>query len=428
MRKSIEKILFVYPRHDFWVQEGNAIFRCLEVMVSELKKYGVECSAFSTTEDLESVGDTNGQYGFAKIYRLPSLAARSNFYKKNIIEKSKRRIIFAIYLRLLRFCFPDGGVSLKWEFGYTKKFFKELVEKEQYDAVIFVGCPLWYVEFFLWIKKVGANFLSIYLLFDPFADNISWSKRKIRILQRQIIEDIVFKNSDLIISLPEIVKNAKYSHISRHKNKLLEIPSPNLYSGYHKQKRVDKISKKEHIVCVYMGEFYADIRNPQFMLDMFVHLPSNFELHLYFSGCEKIVDSYKKPLEGRLFLHKRVNPEQATNIMNDANILISIGNKTINQTPSKIFSYMATGLPIVNFYSNINDSAKYYLDNYPLSLSVPENDESLSASGIEKLVHFMKKNYNTKLSYEEATRNLEKYRASSVANSIYNRIQMMLQE
>ena len=65
-------------------------------------------------------------------------------------------------------------------------------------------------------------------------------------------------------------------------------------------------------------------------------------------------------------------------IMCHADILINLGNKSTNQTPSKVFDYIGTGNPIVNFHSLPDDTSKFYLEKYPMKLNILETENALS--------------------------------------------------
>jgi hypothetical protein len=58
--------------------------------------------------------------------------------------------------------------------------------------------------------------------------------------------------------------------------------------------------------------------------------------------------------------------------MRGADILINLGNKSVNQTPSKIFDYIGSCRPIVNLYSLDNDTSMHYLNSYPCKLNIKE--------------------------------------------------------
>ena len=55
-------------------------------------------------------------------------------------------------------------------------------------------------------------------------------------------------------------------------------------------------------------------------------------------------------------------------------IVLMIGNLCANQVPSKVFEYIATGKPILNFYSIENDTSLIYLNRYPAVLSAKSAD------------------------------------------------------
>ena len=54
-----------------------------------------------------------------------------------------------------------------------------------------------------------------------------------------------------------------------------------------------------------------------------------------------------------------------------------------NQVPSKLFSYISTGKPIINICENPDCPSKEYLEKYPLAISIDINDAELDNNVIE---------------------------------------------
>ena len=96
----------------------------------------------------------------------------------------------------------------------------------------------------------------------------------------------------------------------------------------------------------------------------------------------------EKSLQG-LRLHGQVPKADAVYAMKRADILINCGNITDYQLPSKIYEYMATGKPIINFILNPKDPSLYAMKNYPSVFNVlaEANDYNTVIRFIESQIH-----------------------------------------
>ena len=87
-------------------------------------------------------------------------------------------------------------------------------------------------------------------------------------------------------------------------------------------------------------------------------------------------------------------------MISNAQVLISIGNANTDMVPSKIFEYMATGKPIIHFYSTERDSCIQYYKKYPLSLLIKE-DNSYMQDNADRIIEFISKVLGKTLQYKE---------------------------
>ena len=100
-------------------------------------------------------------------------------------------------------------------------------------------------------------------------------------------------------------------------------------------------------------------RKPKIFFD--IYGDSALNLHKYLPK--------EKSLEG-LRLHGQIPKTNVVDAMKRADILVNCGNITDYQLPSKIYEYMATGKPIINFVLNPKDTSVHAMKNYPSVLNV----------------------------------------------------------
>lgn len=85
-------------------------------------------------------------------------------------------------------------------------------------------------------------------------------------------------------------------------------------------------------------------------------------------------------LDGRRNVMRKgwVSGDDLERAWSDADCLLSIAEKRGRQMSSKIFSYMATGKPIVHVYYAEDDVNVEYLKRYPLALCLRVQDDALA--------------------------------------------------
>ena len=74
--------------------------------------------------------------------------------------------------------------------------------------------------------------------------------------------------------------------------------------------------------------------------------------------------------------------------MQGAEILLNVSNSIVTQTPSKILEYIGTCKPILNFISVKNDICEGLLEEYPLSLTIfqEENKKEKHVREVEEFI------------------------------------------
>lgn len=164
---------------------------------------------------------------------------------------------------------------------------------------------------------------------------------------------------------------------------------PPLISLYNKVKNENHIFlHKDKIKFVFIGTLYKKIRNRQFLLRLFsellhTHLSDKLELHFFgdIEDCFDFFKPYKDSFSKKIFLHSLVDHSIALEAMREADFLVSIGNDTTYQLPSKLVEHMSSGKPIINLISSSNDSSLLLIKDYPLHILIMNNDISEKKQG-----------------------------------------------
>lgn len=178
------------------------------------------------------------------------------------------------------------------------------------------------------------------------------------------LESLVIRNSDKILCMKHYADS--YNKIHNEKNKLLIVEHPLLVET---NKNTKFHFDKEKINIVYTGGLFEKIRNPKYALSVFSEIMernSKIVLHIFGSGdCSLIIDSFIQKHPNQIINHGYVNSNIAEAARNNGNFLLSIGNISNNQLPSKTFEYMASLKPIIHFSKIIDDKTTQILSSYP---------------------------------------------------------------
>ena len=139
-------------------------------------------------------------------------------------------------------------------------------------------------------------------------------------------------------------------------------------------------------------------------------------LHLFtFSDCDDLIDKYVSLSSGRIIRHAPVTTEQIPDILNQANILVSVGNSTTSFKPSKLFEYLATGKPILHInQSNQHDEV---LEKYPLCIQVYPGNISETDTALE-IQQFCKAHVHKQLPWESVNTLFPQHSLENIRNTI----------
>ena len=257
---------------------------------------------------------------------------------------------------------------------YLKQINK-LCKAHKFDAAIAVTEPFYIADA---LAKANVNCARYTVMMDPYTNNPSTTKRN---REKKLRKELnVFATNKNVFALDFVGNDMEYLP-QEYVEKVVKfgIPKITISSKKSASNALDTVepSKKQHdtIDFVYVGQLYEEIRNPKLMLKMFCELPSNYILHLYGGGADRIVNQYREILKNRLICHGLVSADEAKEATNNADILINLNNKIKNMLPSKLVDYIDTGKPILNI-CQINECPSIeYTKKYPMAIDVLPNED-----------------------------------------------------
>lgn len=139
--------------------------------------------------------------------------------------------------------------------------------------------------------------------------------------------------------------------------------------------------QKDHgvIRLLFCGWLYSHIRSPQYFLDIVSRLDERFEVTFMGRECEKLQERFQIETRAKITTLPNQPYDIALKAMEEADVLINIGNAVPVHMPSKTLEYINTGKPMVNFYKFTDCPTLYYTKRYPLALNLYEEEKDMDA-------------------------------------------------
>ena len=228
---------------------------------------------------------------------------------------------------------------------------------------------------------------------DPCSTNWTLDKRDYKKVLKFEIK--MYRQATVVLTMPVIYNEVQHIIPEDCKCKFYPIELPLVTRP--PQYKIEK-SGDAKIKCVFSGLIYLGIRDPSYTLKLFKPLTKNGKVSLHMVGVKKedLPESYR---DMDVVCYGIVPADDAQSVINQADILINIGNLMTNQIPSKIFDYISQGKPIVNVCKHLDCPTLSYMEKYPLALNLIE-DNSIFDKQLTLLSEFIDKNSQERVPFE----------------------------
>lgn len=137
-----------------------------------------------------------------------------------------------------------------------------------------------------------------------------------------------------------------------------------------------KDSRKK--LFVYVGTLYKVLRNPVYSCTILKSLTTYIDMKVVFMGggdCFDILHNYQRQTNNAIEYIGMQPHDVALKYLDNADVLLSIGNKESPMAPSKIYEYISTGKPIIHFYTWDKDPCIEPLKKYGNAILIKENKD-----------------------------------------------------
>ncbi len=300
--------------------------------------------------------------------------------KENLgkLVKQGKLITAAKLLNVLLWAKVAGPHKLGHKKGIcARSWLENLIRQEEIDVAVSINCSIERGFPLLYLKEKGRLTAKWYLyMLDPFEDHEYYrTYQSIGYLRR--LQHRIMKNCDRVLATDLIYQGIAKWECPCILKKITKTEFPKIEKPEH-QECTDDISLEPgftHVVCT--GSKNEQVRNSAFALNL-CRKAEDLPVRFHFVGYGWVEDGKVKQ-DGNCIFYPPHSPQSAKNLQLKADFLLNIGNKVVNQLPSKVLEYISTEKPIINTYKDESCPAKALLESYD-SLNLWEG-ETLESAG-----------------------------------------------
>ena len=207
----------------------------------------------------------------------------------------------------------------------------------------------------------------------------------------------ILDSQDSIITTPFINQALKDSGYDIFE-KVKETGFPMICENTIENNDVFEMDRKK-INLLFCGWLYSDIRSPKYFLNIVSRLDERFCVYFMGKECDKLEERFNIKTKAKIITMDNQPYSVALSAMNQADILINIGNSIPVHMPSKTLEYINTGKPFVNLYKFDNCPTLYYTKKYPLCLNIFEGNKNIDAAA-DRFIDFCLNSINKQVDRE----------------------------
>lgn len=367
----------------FVVEKRNTPnYLCIEKIAKACSKKGHNSFILSQGYERESFYRDNIE---VKEFAVRPDFATDILNKLTIIKLKKiGQLIYKIFILLYTPMWPQRAPL------YIRRLTKrvnKIVQEEKIDVVVLTHVS---VENLFVAQRRVPNVIYIGYFLDLLVGGmkLSYMNEKIADKKARATEKKVMSYLDYAVMMDSskaLYQRKKYNYT----DKLVFLDLPMLSTEVDIQSNSELILQfKDNIVLMFVGSMAKNIRNPQYILELFTRV-KNSKARFVIVGNSDYYDVIRKygEMDNRIVYLGRKSHRESLALMQEADFLINIGNDLKNMVPSKIFEYMSFRKPIITTYKVDDDPCETPLQKYGLFLSIDERvDIEQNVSVLENFI------------------------------------------
>lgn len=261
--------------------------------------------------------------------------------------------------------------------------FKAMVyvyENNPFDVIMSLGFPMQLHEAAMKFRNKYKNVKWITYSTDSCYGNSNLVSYRNAILKKVAVsrlirrEYVYRRNADHNFVSREIFNSTaeSFQHVS-DKSTILD------YTILPK-KQVESVVKNEVLHIVYAGGMPLKMRDPSYFLGILCALPNalKVQLDVYLIGAKpSALLEAERMFPQRVVVYDAVSHDEIDNIYNQrADVLLNLGNDSDVFSPSKLFDYVSTGLPIIDVYYK-GRASNPVVSKHPMALRIENYGEKI---------------------------------------------------
>lgn len=309
-------------------------------------------------------------------YEDTSVFAAQNVYTIKSDEQSPQSLVIRVCNKAVKSLFlliSNPRCFLQQD--KVNRYYEELVRigsRTRIDAVVAMFFPLETAEAISIYKKKHPKVKAIVYELDSILDGIAQGELLSKFLKHIYLKWLssVYGNVDDIIVMKGHYGFWRKTFGSLYRSKVLVADIPVLLP--HNCQRSENLKMS----FIYAGLLDKKYRSPKYLLSVLKELGRMIDYSFLFftkGDCEDMIAEASRVIPG-VEQKGYVTQVELDQAICNASILVSLGNSISNSVPSKLISYISYKKPIIHFSSQTNDICSRYLEEYPLSLIIYQND------------------------------------------------------
>lgn len=309
----------------------------------------------------------------------------------------------------------------KWEMlHWIEKHYGE------YDSIVAMSMPFVNLEV---AAHVGDKVPVILYPLEPIAT----LNKEVDNLEQLVDYEIGLENVATKIIMSSLIHRdfmAERTRVNEHK--VVEAEFPNIIQ------RTDEGEKQpaqhKQIELAFVGKFYDNVRTPDFLCEVIDRLSAK-DYTMYMVGGIPSGGRFNQEVVKKYFTNQHpiihctgfVHPSKADEYLNEADILVHVGNTRTNLMPSKILDYISVGKPILNFCKSRECPTLPLMEKYPMCLNIFE-DEGITDEMIARVDAFCKKYAGKQIPFETIKELYKQYTPQYVGTVFHDTIMDTISE
>lgn len=375
----------------------SAVGNCAEKVISLLKNdYHITVVSVKNRADLISNEAFNGfnihrvESSYQK--KLNNITTKNSFFAKSKLYKER-------LLNLIKFLFRRESIDPHLVKSYLSKLIT-LNKEREIDVLIPLVFPFESVMASIAFKdKVNSNCSLIPYLFDNFSNSASLHRfninRNVKFARNRALESLMLEQSSKIFAMHPLRNHFESTITPSEQAKISYIEHPLLLErDFTKSHKV-----LNDITFTYTGGLFRGVRTANGCLTLLDKVSNSIPLNVRFYCFGNDLNAINRFSENKPEIFKnygKVQRDIAEKAIDEADILISIGDVEGKQLSSKIFDYLSMGKPIIHFSYVENCVNSQLLKRYPLAFIVLQNVKNNYSESLAEDVSIFAKNVKGK--------------------------------